>query len=457
MNLLSKFKIKLLITAWVAYLFADFFVDYSPLFFFKPVYIVALPALMIMTTLCIINPKTLLITVLFTRALLDNLLAGSRLNLGGFNTGVGGVINFIMILYALAYFFSETKLADRVVLKKFWFLFLLVCGTSLFHSPEKSDAIKFMLNLVTYLAIFTIPFFLINRLEDFKFWCKLLIASTFLPALIAFADLARGGRYFSDAMAGMRIAGTFDHPNVLAFYLLFCIVLVFYFVKNTSFNLSRPQKLFCFFYIMGLCVLLLATKTRSAWIAFWLFFVVYGILKEKKYLILMIFLPPVALLHPVILERVVDLFHNTEGTAETGLNSFAWRQDLLRRSLEEIRAHWLFGQGLNSFRPLSKVFFPVGKVGVQPHNTFLQVMFETGAIGLVSFSLLLFAFMRRFFVELNSKIDGGLSAAVGLASVLGYAAICSSDNMLYYLSYNWYFWFFIAMLLRKYQLDGGPS
>ena len=119
------------------------------------------------------------------------------------------------------------------------------------------------------------------------------------------------------------------------------------------------------------------------------------------------------------------------------------------RSLEEIRTHWLMGQGLYSFKTLSKVFFSVAKDGVDPHNTYLQVMFETGALGLVSFTFLFASLIRRFFIKLRSEIsDISTAAAIGIASVLGYATICSSDNVLYYLSYNWYFWFFLAVLFR---------
>jgi hypothetical protein len=35
------------------------------------------------------------------------------------------------------------------------------------------------------------------------------------------------------------------------------------------------------------------------------------------------------------------------------------------------------------------------------------------------------------------------------AYVLSYAMVSFSDNMLYYLAFNWYFWFFIGLSARS--------
>jgi len=31
--------------------------------------------------------------------------------------------------------------------------------------------------------------------------------------------------------------------------------------------------------------------------------------------------------------------------------------------------------------------------------------------------------------------------------------VCFGDNMLYYLSFNWYFWFFMGVMTRSAQLE----
>ena len=89
-------------------------------------------------------------------------------------------------------------------------------------------------------------------------------------------------------MQASALVGTFTHPNILAFYLVLGLTLYFYILKSNYWKL-KPVVVWCMRVLMlNMLVLLIATKTRNAWIACMAGFFVYGVLKDRK-LLLMLF------------------------------------------------------------------------------------------------------------------------------------------------------------------------
>ena len=127
---------------------------------------------------------------------------------------------------------------------------------------------------------------------------------------------------------------------------------------------------------------------------------------------------------------------------EGQLNSYAWRQLLWRAGLRWMDGlHWLYGYGLESFRFYSPQFYPMpGQDSWDPHNVYIQLYFETGVIGLVTYGWLFWRLLPRLLtVAANWR-----AAVIALAMAMAYLLTSWSDNMLYYLSFNWYFWFFLG-------------
>jgi O-antigen ligase len=291
--------------------------------------------------------------------------------------------------------------------------------------------------------------------DDKRFWLKMLFFSTFLPVLYANFDLLRGGTY--DTYEGMRIQGSFTHPNILAFYLVLVIAMTFYVFKSNIFILTRARKTMLRLYLINLFVLLLATKTRNAWLSCWVLFFVYGFLKEKKYIIFCIFMPLLLLVHPDSLGRILNLFTGKSEQYGGKLNSFAWRLKLWRDCLLFMKEKFLFGYGLASFSEFSYVFSSE-KLWVRrafaSHNTYLEFLFCTGIAGLIGYIMIFFNVLKSLYSKVK-KSAANLSKAYALvlSYVISYMVICSADNIEHYLVFNWYFWFFIGTVLRGMQFD----
>ena len=430
-------------------------VRFLPLAVTNIFFMLAIPLVCAFFLLMVVRVESMLIVLLFLRVLLDPLLNVTRLSVLGEDIGIGGAINLFIIILAVILISHNPKRFLQNSFYKYWIIFLFICGIAVIYSPVPGRGIRILFNLASYMSMAMFPFFIVNSLEDKKFWIKILLFSSFLPVGFANMDLLRGGTSFISI--GMRIKGTFTHPNILAFYLVLMMVVAFYMLKSGLFSLTRAKRNLLRVYIINLLVLLVATKTRSAWSACWGILFIYGLLKEKKYLVFSIILPFLLLLHPGVMSRIQDLFTGLSVKVGTEVNSLAWRVELWKSSLSLIKKKIIYGHGLASFGALSRNFFIVQfweQKSVQSHNSYLELLFETGIVGLVSYFMLFLYIARRFFSRIG-KAFADLSAGYALifAYVVSYMIICLADNMLYYLAFNWYFWFLIGLMLRGMDFD----
>ncbi len=418
-------------------------------------FVLAIPLICIFFLLAIVSVKSVLVVLLFSRALLDPLLNVTKISILGENIGVGGAINFLIIILAASFIIRNPKRLSQNTLFKSWILFLSICGIAVIYSPVPGRAIKLFLDLVSYMSMAIVPFFVIHNLDDKKFWLKVLIFSSFLPVCIANFDLLRGGSYY--LFEGMRISGSFTHPNILAFYLVLVIAISFYTLKNNLFKLTPVRTNLLRIYLANLFILLFATKTRNAWISCWVLFFVYGLLKERKYIFFCIFLPFLLSIFPVISDRINSLSTGTSSQLGERLNSFAWRLQLWKDSLPLIKNKFILGHGLASFRVFSYSFSSedlLVRRSFASHNAYLELLFETGIIGLISYIMIFLTTLKLLFSKLR-RVAVNLTAGyvIVITYAISYMFNCFGDNLNYYLVLNWYFWFFIGIVLRGMQFD----
>jgi O-antigen ligase len=215
-------------------------------------------------------------------------------------------------------------------------------------------------------------------------------------------------------------------------------------------------------YLIPLLVLLVATKTRSAWLGCLLLFAVYGMIADKRVLVLTFALPFCALLVPAVRERLADL---ETGNQYVGwvqdVNAYAWRKLLWQKASAYIAQRPLFGYGLYSFPYYSPTFFPLEtERGVDAHNVYIQLLFETGILGLLSY---LWIFARKTQILLRYWLLDRPAMAMSTTMLCVYLITCYSDNLLEYVSYGWCYWFTFGVMfadLSQYRLSvlrSGPS
>ena len=418
---------------------------FSPVMEKNLLFLFALPLVGLLMVLLIYSPRLFLVALILTRGLLDPLLDMTRLDFAGGNMGAGALLNLLPIILAVFLIIRRPHVLTTQAVGKSWLIFLSVCLASVFISPVPGTGVRMFLNLLTYFCMFVIPYYFVEKEGDREYWLRILLISSFAVALFAFVDLFSGGSYYSDA--GVRIKGTFSHPNILAFYLVLAIAITFYILKSDQAGLTTKKRFLLNIFMVTLLFLVVATMTRNAWIACFLMFAFYGVTAERKYLLFICFIPLLPLLSPQISDRVSEIIAGHSSFSSNRLDSMTWRVEMWKSALLSAKQNILLGHGLASFKEFSVRFFEAGRTGAAAHNVYLQLLFETGICGLAAFLAVFFTIGRTVIGKIKSDhVPSRRGQVILTGYLLGYLVVSFADNVLDYLAFNWYFWFFIGIM-----------
>ncbi|WP_293800005.1 O-antigen ligase [uncultured Bosea sp.] len=400
--------------------------------------------------------RGLVFAILLIRASTDpifNLLGGDS---GAASMGVGALFNVLAIAIA-GILFLQAPLKAPFPVMAIWGPFLLIAFSSAFQAPDFNAAVRLASVLLTYWAFFAIPFFILRSSRDILLFIQVVFVSSIPPTLYAFVDLAQG---LSD-LHDFRLQSTFTHPNIYAFYLVLILGLALYIRASGIVRASPRIRMLVTLYIPLLVVLLLLTKTRSAWGACALMFMVYAVGIERRFLFGLLLLPVLFIANPNLMDRVTDVTAApaiddfSQLNADTRLNSYAWREALWESVLPRVLEQPLLGHGLETLRPSVPRFFPlVNPPGIDGHNLYLQMSFELGLLGLLAL-LWLFGCVAWCLARGWRRDPPGV-LIIGCL-LFGYMLESYSDNMHFYLAFNWYFWFVMGTLWAWIRHDGSTS
>lgn len=415
------------------------------------IYLVALPAALLIGLIFFFSRTLFLLMVMVLRPSLD--VAFESIKIG--SIGLGGILNVLMIVIAILVYFegNHQSKADTDGIKKAWLIFLLLCFISIFYTPVFSMGLKNLMTICSYAALFLIGVYSVNTENDFKKWIKVIAFSSLIPVVYGLISLILGGGGLRYSVGeGYRLQSTFPHPNPFAPYMVLMITICFYLYKSKILDTGSIIRKTLPLYIIVMIGLLVMTKTRSAWAACFLLFLTYGFFLERKFLIFVFLAPLLALLHPDIQERLLDLTQGSDfgATGYGRLNSYAWRLKIWHDSISWMKpSHYIGGYGLAAFIHHSMDFamanaFQKATYEINAHNIIVQTFFNLGLLGLLSFLYLIYTTSKalyKFYAQNKLLI---LIVFIAFAQFLlqGY-----SDNIWDYLIFEWYFWFFIGITL----------
>ncbi|HEY5797600.1 MAG TPA: O-antigen ligase family protein [Bosea sp. (in: a-proteobacteria)] len=403
--------------------------------------------------------RTTVFAVLLIRASSDpifQLIAGDA---GAASMGVGALFNMLVIAVAFA-FLVQAPLQTSLPGIAIWGPFVLIAFGSTLYAPDLRAAMRLAFVMLSYWAFFAIPFFMLRSSLDVSRFVFVVIASSIPPTLYAFVDIARG---LSD-LDEFRLQSTFAHANIYAFYLVLVLGLALYVRASQVIRVTPRMRMLVTLYIPLLILLLLLTKTRSAWVACGLMFLVYGLKIDRRFLAGFLLVPLLFLANSSLLDRLTDVTAATEVDSitqlneSTRLNSYVWRQALWEAAIPQVLERPWLGHGLEAFKPSASSFFPlIGPQGIDGHNLYLQISFEMGLLGALALVWLLGAVTYRLARGLRRDPPGLL---IILCIMMAYLLESYSDNMHFYLSFNWYFWFVMGTIyawIRREETLAAPG
>lgn len=252
-----------------------------------------------------------------------------------------------------------------------------------------------------------------------------------VPLAVAVFQLVTGTGTVIGAFT--RVNGTFLHPNPLAMFLTFLLVMG---VALLPYLDDRwRSRLISILFVTTL--VLFGTYMRAAWIAAVLGVVVVGFLQRNRIVVGMtVALVLVGLvLVPSTAARFSDLFTDTR-TAGAADNSLAWRLDYWTDALALAEDNPLTGIGLKGVASGLEE-------GVQPHNDYLRALVELGAVGLLAYVgwlVTMIAIARGALRRVTSGLERGV--AVGFTGCLAAFVLLSVTSNV--ISQNVVVWYFVA-------------
>ncbi|WP_167858586.1 O-antigen ligase family protein [Methylobacterium nonmethylotrophicum] len=397
-----------------------------------------------------VGPRRFVEGVILTRSACDPLFTLTKIN-GLDDMGVGAAVNLAVLVVVGACVVTRPRMSPAPALA-LWLPLLLVClVSSRLVAPDPGAAIRLMMLLATHAAFCLLAFTFVRDLADLRHFLLLIVAGSVVPTLYAGLQLAMGWAVFGDD--GIRVQSSFTHPNIYAFYLMTVLAVVLTLLAGDGFCLTPRLRRALTLYGPVLLALIVLTKTRSAWAGTGLILLVYGLRFDRRVLLAFLGLPLVLLAMPDITERLADLQQGNTTDAYERMNSYAFRMLLWQGAMTWFWERPLFGWGLSSFPHYVAQFFPLPleNDSIESHSVYVQLLFETGLIGLLAY---LWLYARAVAAVWGLIARGASWAWMPLAMTAGYLSMAYSDNMLYYLVPTWYMWFVLGgacAVLRRHR------
>ncbi|UXH79491.1 O-antigen ligase family protein [Roseateles amylovorans] len=406
----------------------------------RPALLAVLPVLLLTAFLFIYSRESFLLVVMLVRAGANPIFEETRLAAVG---GLGGLLNALVVLIAAMIISRDPKRIPKAA----WWVWLPFCVMQLIglgYSPEPVQAVRLYLGQLSVVALFLVSFYLITNEADLNKMLRLVTWSSVPVAVVTLIYIALGktaGIVDGLEDAGARYGGPFPHANILAFYLVLALGVIFYRWKSGQIGQGFARTTVVVAYMLLLVGLLYTTKTRSAWISVLFIFVVYGIVRERRYLVYLAIggIAAMAAL-PELRERVMGLSEGNQVVQYAKLNSFAWRKLLWADALHWMStSRYITGYGAESFMFHSPTFFSMaGGRNWGAHSAVVQVFFELGVFGALAYGWIYLSTVRML---KRLWRPYGLLGLISTVLLIGNFLVSLSDNMLSYLIYNWYFWF----------------
>lgn len=210
----------------------------------------------------------------------------------------------------------------------------------------------------------------------------------------------------------MRAYSSMLNPNVLAGYLVFCICL-----QLTSLEDIRHRKINIVSLLLSSFCLIL-TYSRGAWVTF--FIGVFAIFLYRKRVIY--------ILYSLIFFISLIVVNGNTGIERINLSkslhdhSLQYRLEIYKSTFRIIKEHFLFGTGLNTMKHyISQYSEEISSPVYHAHNIILNILSETGFIGLMIFGIILINLIKSIYYiyKLENKIykDIVISSVLGLLSI----------------------------------------
>lgn len=381
------------------------------------------------------------------------------------------IIEVCAVLAILAFAAKKIITREFVVyayINKFLFFYAAVCALTIIFSSNLSISLKtFVLKLLENFLLYFIAIEVINSKRKIYTVLSIfmvsaaLVCSDGLFQFFTHKDFLRNRAwpYSRDAFT-FRIIGPFVTSNDLAAYLTPLTGMAF------GLSMIRFKKLFLNILSKLLLVILIAclflTLSRGAWIGAFFALLLLGFFVNKKKFVLTLLIMSLAL---VLLLQYLPEHKRQELGARFNFSDPGGRdrKALTKISLDMWSSRPVLGLGLGTYMynfeefNIDKKSYPWGPS--YAHNCYLQILAETGLLGLASFLLLIVALFYssiRRIKKLSMGLDKNIAVVI-LGGLLAYLVHSAFDTNLYSLDLGIFFFLLLALNQAQLKLSENNS
>ncbi len=380
------------------------------------------------------------------RPLLDIFTFDEVFSLGGLQLNLASLAGILVIFLAIYISFKIgiKRIEEKGLNMKIfwvWLMFLSISIISFLVSIDYMSSIREVVRFLSIFSFFILGSILINSASNLTKILKAILISALIPSLIGIYHIIYSGSIFADQEG--RLAATFAHPNMLAFYLFFVIAIALF-----IFLYGFKKNILSYFYaFLGLLffVPLVATYTRGAWLALILFLIVIGVFKFRKILIISI------LFFILIYASVSSLQSRVNNSFEVNDydSSISWRLELYKDLWKYSQDRPWLGYGLDNASLVIAANRDPHLGSIEPHNDYLKVLLETGYIGLSIYLIFLITLILELFKK--HKLDQPIRIKYFnfflIAIVISLSVTSLGDNILNDTALQWSLWLVLGAFL----------
>lgn len=373
------------------------------------------------------------------------------------------IIGIITIIFGVLVISSNFEKIKKAPLLKILISFIILIFISIFYSFDKNASLIEFFRMTSLFLLYLSAFTLIKNKKDLLYLFIAIILSGFVPSIFGyFQYFTNSGFYIPFEGVTNRVYGTFTHPNLLAYYLIFPIAIALStfslllkkdFIKNIL--EIKSQKILKVFLILFLVILILPfifTFARGAWMVLFMVIFLFGFFNKEKskrisfILIFTILSLSLFYISGSVRERIYNI--------STQYNSINWRLDHWEKTLKYTQQKPLMGHGAGT----AEIFildksFDAYEEEAAIHNDYIKIATENGIIGLMIYLAIIFLiFYNLFNIFRKLKLPED-KMIISLIIFLSLAVFLSSfyDNILKNTALQWIYWILLGSVFFLYQ------
>mgnify|MGYP002738551998 CR=1 FL=1 len=320
-------------------------------------------------------------------------------------------------------------------------LFLLLFGYLLLNSLFLSENFKSVRRLFFVFILF-LPFVFVDIKESFLEKVFLFFAVVvFLFALLSLAvnyydnTLPLGYRKGGIYRSGVGQVADFGNTIVAGLYYSTGLLLAFYFYLTARNNLVF---LLSVIMVAVIAAYVFLTFARTSWLVAGVGLIVLMLstyereLRGRFYFVVF------------VLIALLSYYALTKLGYEVGVRGLTYRDQIWAESFLRIKESIAFGHGLLSETGWIYIDSPQKKVN-NPHSLYLEILYQTGVVGLVLYLLFLLRSLWLFFVAVRRRVYGK-TGALFLSALIGVSAGMTVDIIGWINSPNYvWLWLWVPM------------